>query len=183
MDTSPPKENPKGTLCKALASLKRYWEALEIINHCLKFVSNTIPVEKLELRSLGAQIAYKTTDPKHGYDCARYMVQQRPYNVAAWNCYYKVVSRLVGKYGKHAKFLNAVHNKFPDCVPPMIINGHQFSMISQHQTAAREYLEAYKAQPGNPLISLCAGKYSFPYLVNKRQTMRMFEGAIQKREA
>ncbi|KAK1278557.1 hypothetical protein QJS04_geneDACA007417 [Acorus gramineus] len=42
-------------LCKALASLKRYWEALEIINHCLKFVSNTIPVEKEELRSLGAR--------------------------------------------------------------------------------------------------------------------------------
>jgi len=47
--------------------------------------------------------------------------------------------------------------KHGDCAPPVIISGHQFTAISQHQAAAREYLEAYKLQPENPLINLCVG--------------------------
>ncbi|GLJ14841.1 hypothetical protein SUGI_0241430 [Cryptomeria japonica] len=145
-------------ICKALASLKRYWEALEIINHSLKLGHNHFCQEKQdELRSLGAQVAYNTTDPKNGYDCARYIVQQHPYSLGAWNCYYKVVSRLESRVGKHGKFMLAMRAKYPDCVPPMVICGHQFAMISQSQGALREYLEAYKTQPDNPLINLCVG--------------------------
>lgn len=40
-----------------------------------------------------ADIAYSTRDPKHGYNYVRYIVQQHPLSIAAWNCYYKVVSR------------------------------------------------------------------------------------------
>lgn len=46
-----------------------------------------------------------------------------------------------------------------DLVPPMIISGNQFTMISQHQVAAREYLEAYKQMPDSSLINLCAGMF------------------------
>ncbi|XP_068658624.1 uncharacterized protein [Aristolochia californica] len=204
-------------LCKALASLRRYWEALQIINNTLKLADNTFFVEKEGLRSLGAQIAYNTTDPNHGYDYVRHIVREHPYSLAAWNCYYKVVSRLENRLSKHAKLLHSSmrraghtdrnppmnisenqqtmiqqheaavkeylqayrvqqdgpkvesrlskHGKFlhnmriqhTDCVPPMIIAGHQLSMISQHQAAAKEYLEAYKVQPDNPFINLCAG--------------------------
>lgn len=145
-------------LCKSLASLQRYWEALEVINHTLRLGCNSLSVEKKEeLRSLGAQIAYNTTDPSHGYDYVRYIVQQHPYSVAAWNCYYKVVSRLESKLSKHAKFLHNMRVKHKDCVPPILLTGHQFSMGCQYQTAAREYLEAYKLQPDNPLVNLCVG--------------------------
>ncbi|KAK4573981.1 hypothetical protein RGQ29_031780 [Quercus rubra] len=82
-------------LCKSLASLQRYCEALEIINLTLRLAHSMLSVEKEEeLRSLGAQIAYNTTDPKHGFDCVRFIVQQHPYSLAAWNCYYKVISRV-----------------------------------------------------------------------------------------
>ncbi|XP_077231618.1 tetratricopeptide repeat (TPR)-containing protein [Tasmannia lanceolata] len=145
-------------LCKALASLRRYWEALEIINNTLRLGYNSLSVEKKEeLRSLGAQISYNTTDPTHGYDCARYIVQQHPYNLAAWNCYYEVVSRLENRLSKHGKFLHRMRVRYTDCVPPMIITGHQLTMICQHQAAAKEYLEAYKVQPENPLVNLCVG--------------------------
>ncbi|RWW62101.1 hypothetical protein BHE74_00030793 [Ensete ventricosum] len=79
-------------LCKALVSVQRYWEALEIINHTLRLEYNTISTEKKEeFRSLGAHIAYSTRDPKHGYNYVRYIVQQHPRSIAAWNCYYKVI--------------------------------------------------------------------------------------------
>jgi len=42
-------------------------------------------------------------------------------------------------------------------VPPRIIYGNQFTMISQHQVAAKEYLQAYKQMPENPLVNLCVG--------------------------
>ncbi|KAF7824751.1 general transcription factor 3C polypeptide 3 [Senna tora] len=145
-------------LCKALASLRRYWEALEIINLTLRLAHNALSTEKKEeLRSLGAQMAYNTTDPKHGFDCVRYIVQQHPYSFAAWNCYYKVISRLENRDTRHSKFLRAMQGKFVDCVPPFLISGHQFTIFSHHQDAARKYLEAYKLLPENPLINLCVG--------------------------
>ncbi|KAM7471098.1 hypothetical protein LguiA_009281 [Lonicera macranthoides] len=145
-------------LCKALASLQKYWEALEIINLSLKFAANTFSAEKKEeLRSLGAQIAYNFADPTHGWECARDIVNQHPYSFAAWNCYYKVISKLDNRYSKHSKFLHGMRNKYKDCVPPSIIFGHQLTMISQHQAAAREYLEAYKLMPDSPLVNLCVG--------------------------
>ncbi|KAI3928584.1 hypothetical protein MKW98_024185 [Papaver atlanticum] len=133
-------------LCKALTSLRRNLEALEIINDSLRLADNVIPLEKKqELRSLGAQIAYNTTDPTSGYDCARFIVQQHPRSFGAWNCYYKVISRLENRCTD------------TDCIPPMIIFGHQLTNISQHQAAAREYLEAYKLMPDSSLINLCVG--------------------------
>ncbi|KAJ4795688.1 General transcription factor 3C polypeptide 3 [Rhynchospora pubera] len=146
-------------LCKALASLQRYWEALEIINKALKVAHDDIfsSQRKEELRSLGAEIAYGTTDPKHGFDYVKYIVQQHPYSNAAWNCYYKVVSRLEDRYSKHNKFVRYMRNIRNDCIPPIIISGHQFNSISQHQAATADYLEAYKLQPDNPLINLCVG--------------------------
>lgn len=145
-------------LCKSLASLRRYWEALEIINLTLRLAHNMLSAEKKEeLRSLGAQIAYNTTDPKHGFDCVKYIVQQHSYSLSAWNCYYKVVSRLENRDSRHCKFLRAMLGKLLDCVPPIIIYGHQFTMASNHQHAASKYLEAYKLLPENPLINLCVG--------------------------
>lgn len=55
-----------------------------------------------------------------------------------------------------------------DCVMPMVIHGNQFTMISQHQAAAAEYLEAYKLQPESPLINLCVGRYLFAVFVFSR---------------
>lgn len=144
-------------LCKGLSSLQRYWEALEIINLSLKLASNTLYEWKEELRTLGAQIAYNIADPAHGWEYVRYIVSQRPYSSAAWNCYYKVMSKLDGRHSKHGKLLHGMRGKHKDCVPPILISGHLFTMISQHQAAAREYLEAYKLMPDSPLINLCAG--------------------------
>ncbi|KAM3323972.1 general transcription factor 3C polypeptide 3 isoform X1 [Capsicum chacoense] len=145
-------------LCKALISLQRYWDALEIINLCLKLASSTLSVEKKgELQALGAQVGYNIADPIHGFDCARSIVSQHPYSFAAWNCYYKVISRLDNRHPKHSKFLNNMRIKHKDCVPPIVIAGHQFTTICHHQDAAREYLEAYKLMTDNQLINLCVG--------------------------
>ncbi|KAH9622913.1 hypothetical protein KSS87_016470 [Heliosperma pusillum] len=145
-------------LCRALASLRRYSEALELITLSLKITYKTLPTEKKEkFRSLGAEIATNITDPSDGFDYVRYLVQQRPQCKAAWNCYYKLVLRLENRLSKHNKFLHHMRAVHKDLVPPMIISGNQFTSISQHQVAAREYLEAYKQMPASPLINLCAG--------------------------
>ncbi|KAI3678471.1 hypothetical protein L6452_37765 [Arctium lappa] len=143
-------------LCKGLVSVQRYWEALEIINLSLKLAHNTLTTEKKEeLRSLGAQIAYNIDGPTNGWDCARYIVSKNPYSFAAWNCYYKIMSR--SRMDKHSKFLHEKSVKHEDCIPVNLIKGHHFTMISQHQAAARYYLKAYKLMPENALINLCVG--------------------------
>ncbi|PWA68583.1 tetratricopeptide repeat (TPR)-containing protein [Artemisia annua] len=144
-------------LCKGLISIKKYWEALEIITSSLKLGHNTLTTEKQEeLRSLGAQISYNIDAPKNGWDCARHIVTQNPYSFAAWNCYYKATSRSnVEK--QNSKFLRLKIMKHNDCIPPLIIKGHQLTAISQHQAAAINYLEAYKLMPENALINLCVG--------------------------
>ncbi|KAL6210384.1 hypothetical protein ACLB2K_015617 [Fragaria x ananassa] len=80
-----------------------------------------------ELRTLGAQIAYTAPDPEQGLNYVKYIADQNPYSNAVWNCYYKVISRFKEDWK------------------------------SRHQDAAREYLEAYKLLPENPLVNLCAG--------------------------
>ncbi|KAL5564861.1 hypothetical protein UlMin_028025 [Ulmus minor] len=145
-------------LCKALATLERYSNALEIISLTLRLGNSILPPEKKEeLRILGAQLAYKTTEPKHGFDYVKYNVSQHPYSIAAWNCYYKVISRLENRDTRHCKFLQSMLGKLKDCVPPILISAHQLTMASHHQDAARKYLEAYKLLPESPLINLCVG--------------------------
>ncbi|KAL6560554.1 hypothetical protein OROGR_004113 [Orobanche gracilis] len=81
-------------LCKSLSSSRRYWDALEIINLCLKLESNTFSVQtKEELQTLGAQLSYNIADPARGWDCVRYIVSRHPYSFSAWSCYYKGILR------------------------------------------------------------------------------------------
>ncbi|PON55885.1 N-terminal acetyltransferase A, auxiliary subunit [Trema orientale] len=145
-------------LCKALATLQRYSDALEITSLTLRLANDILSAEKKEeLRILGAQLAYNITDPKHGFNYVKYIVQQHPYSIAAWNCYYKVISRLENRDTRHYKFLQSMQGKLKDCVPPILISAHQFTGGSHHQDAARKYLEAYKLLPESPLINLCVG--------------------------
>jgi general transcription factor 3C polypeptide 3 (transcription factor C subunit 4) len=108
---------------------------------------------KEELRSLGAEIAYRAPDPRPGFDYVRHVVQKNPHSLSAWNFYYKVTSK---DEKRHGKFLLRARRD-PNCVPPKIISGHQFTEKSQHQSATLDYLEAYKLEPENPLINLCVG--------------------------
>ncbi|XP_050223397.1 uncharacterized protein LOC126673340 [Mercurialis annua] len=145
-------------LCKSLQSLERYWEALEIIDLTRRMAYKKLPVaKKEELQSLAAQISYKTTDPKHGFEWVRSTVIEHPYSLAAWNCYYKLTLRLGKNYSKHAKFLRYMRSKHDFSVAPIVIYAHQLSMGSHHQDAAREYLTAYKLLSESHLINLCVG--------------------------
>ncbi|GJN09513.1 hypothetical protein PR202_ga27527 [Eleusine coracana subsp. coracana] len=142
-------------LCRTLALLQRYQEALQIINHTLN-LGNGLSVEyKEELRSLGAQITYRAPDLRQGFKYVRYVVEQHPYSLSAWNSFYKVTSRIEDISLK--KFIRRIRKEKADCVPPIIISGHRFTDLCQHQDAARDYLEAYKLEPENPLINLCVG--------------------------
>ncbi|CAF1797836.1 unnamed protein product [Brassica napus] len=69
----------------------------------------------------------------------------------------KIISRLGKRASSEAKFMHHLRSKHRDCVPPILIAGHHFTVTSRHQDAAREYLEAYKLMPDSPLINLCVG--------------------------
>ncbi|KAL3499833.1 hypothetical protein ACH5RR_038926 [Cinchona calisaya] len=152
-------------LCKQLVSLHRYLEALEIVTLSLKVAGNVMSHDKKEeLQILGAQIAY--ISPIHGWACARYIVDQNPYSITAWNCYYKVLVRVLEQYpkqkmhnqfSKYDKFLRHMRVKHKDCIPALIISGHQHTSESRHQAAAEEYLKAYKLLPESPLNNLNVG--------------------------
>lgn len=70
--------------------------------------------------------------------------------------------RLGKSHNKHSKFLRYMRAKYKDCAPPLIISGHHFTFASHHQDAARDYLEAHKLLPENPLINLCVGMFLIP---------------------
>ncbi|CAH8386984.1 unnamed protein product [Eruca vesicaria subsp. sativa] len=146
-------------VCKALTSLQRYGKALEIVNLASILDAKMLPVEKKkELQSLGAKISCDTLDPKQWLDCVRHVIKQHPKCLNAWNCYYKVISRLEKIASRDAaKLMHHLRSKSRDCVPPILIAGHHFTVTSRHQDAAREYLEAYKLMPDSPLINICVG--------------------------
>ncbi|GAB2286529.1 hypothetical protein Dimus_020927 [Dionaea muscipula] len=164
-------------LCTALVSLRRYSEALDIIKLILMLSTKIFPSEKKEeFRSLGSEIALNVTDPSVASEYIRYMVRQHPQSIAAWNCFYKIFLRLESRHSKFSKFLHRMRVEHKYLVPPMMISGNQFTTISHHQAAAREYLEAYKLMPESSLINLCTGtsliNLSFGHrLQNKHHTV------------
>ncbi|KAI3834193.1 hypothetical protein MKW92_014463, partial [Papaver armeniacum] len=144
-------------LCKALESLRRYWEALEIINHSLSLADNILPLEnREELRSLGAQIAFATAVLISGYDYARFIVQQHP-------------SRLENRLAKHVKFLHNEVYTHTECVPFMII-----------LASAGEYLEAYKLMPDISLNNLCVGTALINFASHFSLAILNFPGSSQE---
>ncbi|KAL3830373.1 hypothetical protein ACJIZ3_019175 [Penstemon smallii] len=168
-------------LCKSLSSMQRYWDALEIINLSRKLASNTFSVQMMEeLRTLGAQIACHIADPARGWEYVRDIINRHPYSFSAWNCCYRVIlrnSRSRSRDSVPRKFLLHFRENHRDCVPPILISGNLFTMLSMWQAAARDYLEAYKLMPDNPLINLCIGTTLINLvtldhrLKNKHQTM------------
>ncbi|KAK7859805.1 hypothetical protein CFP56_002070 [Quercus suber] len=54
------------------------------------------------------------------------------------------IVRVDNRDSRHFKFLCGMLSKLQDCVPPIIIYTHQFTMASNHQHATTKYLEAYK---------------------------------------
>ncbi|AAF99810.1 Unknown protein [Arabidopsis thaliana] len=119
-------------------------------------IKETKNADVLEMLKL-PKISCDTMDPKQWFDCVRSVIQQHPYRLNAWNCYYSVISRLGKRASTEAKFMHHLRSKYRDCVPPILIAGHHFTVTSRHQDAAREYLEAYKLMPESPLINLCVG--------------------------
>lgn len=142
-------------LCKSLSSLRRYSSALGIVKISLKLDALSAQT-KMELRTIGAQLEALIADPAHGWDLVRDFVNRDPYSFAAWNSCYKVILRR-NRLSRRSKLLHSMRVKYKDAIPPILISGHQFTMISQHQVAAREYLQAYKLMPDNPLVNLCGG--------------------------
>ena len=74
--------------------------------------------------------------------------------------------RVDNRDSRHFKFLRGMLSKLIDCVPPIIIYAHQFTMANNHQHAATKYLEAYKRLPENSLINLCVGETLYFYLIS-----------------
>ncbi|KAH6782823.1 hypothetical protein C2S52_000278 [Perilla frutescens var. hirtella] len=142
-------------LCKSLSSLRRYSSALGIVKISLKLDVLSAQT-KMELRTIGAQLEAIIADPAHGWDLVRDFVSRDPYSFSAWNSYYKVILRR-NRLSRRSKLLHSMRVKYKDAIPPILISGHQFTMICQHQIAAREYLQACKLMPDNPLINLCGG--------------------------
>ncbi|ERM99764.1 hypothetical protein AMTR_s00099p00131860 [Amborella trichopoda] len=93
-------------VCKALSSLQRDWDAFTTISSTLNLVDSTFPNEKKEeLQSLRAKVAYNTSDPNYGCICAKEIVRRRPHSIAAWNWFYKVLSRFM----EHRKEILLLH--------------------------------------------------------------------------
>lgn len=145
-------------LTKALASLGRYEEAFDVCKLTLRFASDILSSERRDsITALGAQLACKIQDAKRGCSFLRHFLHQHPSKMAAWSYYYKALSKLEIAPSTNSRFLLHARNQQKDCIPPIIIAGHQFCEICQYQVAAREYLEAYKLRPNCPLINLCIG--------------------------
>ncbi|CAH9105284.1 unnamed protein product [Cuscuta epithymum] len=145
-------------LTRALASLGRYEEAFDVCKLTLSFASDILSDERRDsITNVGVQLACKVQDTKRGCKFLKPILLQHPYKMALWSYYYKALSKADSTISKNNKFLQHVRNQQKDCVPPIVIAGHQFGEISQYQVAAREYLEAYKLQPDCPIINLCVG--------------------------
>lgn len=73
-------------------SHKLFWSTILFASLLRKWCCQIFHV-LLKIILILTEMAYNTMDPKHGFDCVKHIVQQHPYSITAWNCYYKVISR------------------------------------------------------------------------------------------
>ncbi|OMO77504.1 General transcription factor 3C polypeptide [Corchorus olitorius] len=98
-------------LCKALASLQRYYEALEIIKLTLKSGYNILPVEKEEeLRSLGARDKSSSGWDQSPEDTASGKLLEALYNIGR-ACHHAGLVTLAASY--YAKVLASSEKDYP----------------------------------------------------------------------
>lgn len=164
--------------CKSLLWLRRATEAFRVIRVCMAYILGDATVEldaerENMLRYLAARVAYHANEYYYAARQMRVVCPRKPYNVALWNHFYKVVSQ-GGEFTVSVRYLERLLVRFPECVPLRLLVGHHAAMSSSYSLALAEYFPAFRLRPNNPTVCLSIGLAYLNQCMSRRVPDRHF---------
>jgi general transcription factor 3C polypeptide 3 (transcription factor C subunit 4) len=146
---------------KALVWVRRFADAFRTVRICTAYIlgegSIDIDLEHENmLRYLASKVAYLAGEYAFASRQMRAIHPHKPYNVALWNHFYKVISK-ASVFTVSSRYLERQLARHPDCVPLRLLVGHHAAMSGSYGLALAEYFPAFQLRPNNPTVCLSIG--------------------------
>lgn len=129
------------------------------------------------MRQLAVGVCYASNDYAMVYKLMRHIIASHPSSVSVWNLFYRVVQQL-GNFSSANSLMVRTLKRYPDCIPLMLLIGHNKTLSGVYKMALGEYFRAFKSLPNEPLIALCIG-VNYLNLVMARTTANRHAFVVQ----
>ncbi|NXK53722.1 TF3C3 factor, partial [Chauna torquata] len=161
----------------SLCDLSRYKEAELLVDSSLEYYSFYDDRQKRkELEYFGLSAAILDKNFRKAYNYIRIMVMDNVNKPQLWNIFNQVTMQ--SQDVRHHRFCLRLMLKNPDNHALCVLNGHNAFVSGSFKHALGNYVQAFRANPDEPLYSLCIG-LTFIHMASQKYVLKRHALLVQ----
>ncbi|XP_054825864.1 general transcription factor 3C polypeptide 3 [Eublepharis macularius] len=161
----------------ALCDLSRYKEAELLVDSSLEYYSFYDDRQKRkELEYFGLSAAILDKNFRKAYNYIRIMVMEHVNRPQLWNIFNQITMQ--SQDVRHHRFCLRLMLKNPENHALCVLNGHNAFVSGSFKHALGQYVQAFRANPEEPLYSLCIG-LTFIHMASQKYVLKRHALIIQ----
>uniref|UniRef100_A0A8C2T2X0 Ral transcription factor IIIC subunit 3 n=1 Tax=Coturnix japonica TaxID=93934 RepID=A0A8C2T2X0_COTJA len=161
----------------SLCDLSRYKEAELLVDSSLEYYSFYDDRQKRkELEYFGLSAAILDKNFRKAYNYIRIMVMENVNKPQLWNIFNQVTMQ--SQDVRHHRFCLRLMLKNPDNHVLCVLNGHNAFVSGSFKHALGQYVQAFRANPDEPLYSLCIG-LTFIHMASQKYVLKRHALLVQ----
>uniref|UniRef100_A0A8C9ENG2 General transcription factor IIIC subunit 3 n=1 Tax=Pavo cristatus TaxID=9049 RepID=A0A8C9ENG2_PAVCR len=161
----------------SLCDLSRYKEAELLVDSSLEYYSFYDDRQKRkELEYFGLSAAILDKNFRKAYNYIRIMVMENVNKPQLWNIFNQVTMQ--SQDVRHHRFCLRLMLKNPDNHALCVLNGHNAFVSGSFKHALGQYVQAFRANPDEPLYSLCIG-LTFIHMASQKYVLKRHALLVQ----
>ncbi|KAM6332602.1 general transcription factor 3C polypeptide 3 isoform 3-T3 [Podargus strigoides] len=161
----------------SLCDLSRYKEAELLVDSSLEYYSFYDDRQKRkELEYFGLSAAILDKNFRKAYNYIRIMVMENVNKPQLWNIFNQVTMQ--SQDVRHHRFCLRLMLKNPDNHALCVLNGHNAFVSGSFKHALGQYVQAFRANPAEPLYSLCIG-LTFIHMASQKYVLKRHALLVQ----
>ncbi|XP_040559339.1 general transcription factor 3C polypeptide 3 isoform X4 [Gallus gallus] len=162
----------------SLCDLSRYKEAELLVDSSLEYYSFYDDRQKRkELEYFGLSAAILDKNFRKAYNYIRIMVMENVNKPQLWNIFNQVTMQ--SQDVRHHRFCLRLMLKNPDNHALCVLNGHNAFVSGSFKHALGQYVQAFRANPDEPLYSLCIG-LTFIHMASQKYVLKRHALLVQQ---
>uniref|UniRef100_A0A4W3K204 General transcription factor IIIC, polypeptide 3 n=1 Tax=Callorhinchus milii TaxID=7868 RepID=A0A4W3K204_CALMI len=160
-----------------MCDLERFMEAELLVDSSLEYYSFYDDKQKRkELEYFGLSAAILDCNFRKAYNYIRVMVMENVNRPQLWNIFNQVTMH--SQDLRHHRFCLRLMLKHPDNHALCVLNGHNAFVAGSFKHALGQYVQAFRAQPNEPLHSLCVG-LTFIHMASQKFVLKRHPLLVQ----
>ncbi|OXB57082.1 hypothetical protein ASZ78_002370 [Callipepla squamata] len=161
----------------SLCDLSRYKEAELLVDSSLEYYSFYDDRQKRkELEYFGLSAAILDKNFRKAYNYIRIMVMENVNKPQLWNIFNQVTMQ--SQDVRHHRFCLRLMLKNPDNHALCVLNGHNAFVSGSFKHALGQYVQAFRANPDEPLYCLCIG-LTFIHMASQKYVLKRHALLVQ----